>query len=145
MTEDDRLLGERLRAYVDAAEGKPATFDECSVWPAQWVVNERGAEFDWPDYADEAEMRALIEREGGLVKVWERVARRAGLEEIPDGVSPPLGSICVVETRRFGQIGCIMADGQVGCFRTRDADDETKGGVRMIGLRRHTILKAWAV
>jgi hypothetical protein len=142
MTEAERLRGERLRAYVNAADGKPATYDECSIWPAQWVVNERGAEFDWPDYSSEAEMRAMIEREGGLVKVWERVAGRAGLQDIPETESPPLGSIGVVLTRKFGQIGCIFADGQIGCFRTGGEDT---GGVRMIGLRRHTILKAWAV
>ena len=145
MTEAERLRAERLRAYVGAAQGKPATFDECSVWPAQWVVNERGVEFDWPVYADEAEMRAMIDRDGGLVSVWERVARAAGREEIPVMESPPLGSIGVVMTRLHGQIGCIFADGQIGCFRTQDKDDPDNGGVRMFGLRRHTILKAWAV
>ncbi|MDI1263158.1 MAG: hypothetical protein PS018_07875, partial [bacterium] len=115
------------------------------VWPAQWVVNERGTEFDWPVYGDETEMRAMIDRDGRLVKVWERVARAAGLEELPDTESPPLGSIGVILTSKFGQIGCIFADGQIGCFRWQANEDPGRGGVRMIGLRRHTILKAWAV
>lgn len=146
MTEAERLRAERLKAYVQAATDQPATFDECSIWPAQWVVNERGVAFDWPVYADEAEMQALIAREGGLVAVWDRVASLAGLEPVPPGETPPLGSIGVFEINRKGDsIGCIFADGQVGCFRVFDADNPEKTGVRSIGLYRHTILKAWFV
>ncbi len=146
MTEAERLRAARLKAYVQAATDQPATFDECSTWPAQWVVNERGVAFDWPVYADEAEMQAMLAREGGLVAVWDRVASLAGLVPVPPGETPPLGSIGVFKTDNHGGcIGGIFADGQVINFRVFNVERPHRTGVRAIGLYPHTILKAWFV
>lgn len=138
MIEADRLRGERLRAWCAAVEGKPARFDECSVWPLEWVVGETGIETDWPVFASVEDMNAYLAAQGGLLAVWEAKARELNLAEVHPMDVPPIGSVGVIETRQQGHIGCIFSHAQIGCIRGTE-------GFRMIGLRRHTIVKAWSV
>ncbi|WP_011580573.1 MULTISPECIES: DUF6950 family protein [Chelativorans] len=152
----DRVLrerGERLRAYVDAVKGKPMTWgvDDCSLWPAQWFANETGREFDWPLYSSEAEAHRIIDAEGGLVSVWNRIARQAGV--MPRyGEMPVVGDVGIIETTR-GRVGGIFTFGGGMCVRTLD-------GAAAIGVvgrafpvrnadgtweRRPVVVKVWAL
>lgn len=135
MTAEERERGERLRAFCAAVQGEPAVWgsSDCSTWPAQWVANETGREFDWPAYSSREEADAIIEREGGLVNVWERVAAQAGLIECDPDEVPPLGSVGIIETSHHGgQVGCIFAHGGIGCMRATV-------GHRAWGMRPYTI------
>lgn len=116
MTAEHLARAARLEAYVEATKDVPVDWDGCSTWPAQWVADETGIAFEWPDYADEAEGRALIEREG-LVNIWERVARQAGMRRLRSEM-PVLGDIGVIQTDTRGQVGGIFADGGVFCWRS---------------------------
>lgn len=146
-----RERGERLRAYVEQAKGVSADWDGCSTFPAQWVADETGAEFDMPVYRSEAEGRALLEREGGLVAIWDRIARQAGLRPIY-GEMPSVGDVGIIETGR-GHVGGIFTHAGGICVRTRY-------GVTVIGVvgrsfpRRQpdgtwcqvpVVVKAWAL
>lgn len=150
--EADRKRGERLRAFVDAAKGEPAGFDACSTWPAQWVANETGREFDWPAFADRAEMDAYVEAAGGLVGVWERFAAVIGVPQRYDIDAAGVGDVGIIETSDGRVVGGIFTFGGVFCWRS-------DLGVNMIGVagrsfpvrtddgwqQRPVVVKVWQV
>lgn len=146
-----RERGERLRAFVAGVQGKDASWDECSTWPAQWVADEIGRAFDWPDYGSEEEGRAIVEAAGGLAGLWGQVARQIGLHEISVD-RPSLGDVGIIETTRWGQVGGIFCWGggifvrsQVGASAIgvvgRTFPFRVEGGVE----HRNVVVKAWQV
>lgn len=151
MTEQERLRGERLRAFVEAAQGKPAGFDECSTWPAQWVANETGRAFDWPVFAARADMDTYIAEAGGLVAVWDRFARIVAVPERYVTDEAAVGDVGIIETSG-GRVGGIFSHHGVFCWRAEN-------GVNLIGVggrsfpmrtvegweRRPVVVKAWQV
>src|SRR5690606_1964108 len=96
---------DRLRAYVEAAKGRPMQwgYDDCSPWAAQWVADITGKEISWPVYSTEDEARRIIEEGGGLPAIWKRMAREIALEEVI-GEAPRLGDVGIIESSR-GQVG----------------------------------------
>lgn len=152
VTEQARLRGERLRAFVEAAKGVPASVDDCSAWPAQWVANEGGRDFDWPRFDDLAAMEAYVAEGGGLVAVWERFAPAAGIAERYMVDDTAVGDIGIIETRG-GRVGGIFSHAGVFCWRTQS-------GVNLIGVggrsfwernaageweQRPVVVKVWQV
>lgn len=107
----------RLKALVESYEGIPANWDECSVYPAQWIADELGIDVPWPSYADEAEGRAMIEAAGGLVNLWSDVAKEIGVKEVRRE-PVQLGDVGVIRTSKHGQIGGVFADHGVFTCRT---------------------------
>lgn len=133
---EDIERGRRLEAFCEAMDGKPVTYgiDDCSTWPAQWAVNETGCDLDWPEYSSREEAQALIDEAGGLAPLWD-AAIGSRFEECHEEY-PPVGSIGIIRTRLFGEVGVIFVFAGVVCWR-----HET--GVRVFGVRPNTIVKAW--
>jgi len=140
----------RLQALAESYDGVPASWDECSIFPAQWIADERGIEVPWPAYDSEEEGRALIHEAGGLVHVWEDVAKAIGFPERRDE-PVRLGDVGVIRTSRHDQIGGIFADHGVFICRsingTRYLAPKAYEWVRSeagIGIRP-VVLKVWQV
>lgn len=153
MTGQERLRGDRLRAYVEAAKGEAANVDACSTWSAQWVVNETGREFDWPMFSSRDDVATYVAAAGGLVAVWDRLSTVAGLAPCY-GDEPQVGDVGIIETSAnpSDRVGGIFASGGTFCWRAEN-------GVRIIGVagrsfpvrtasgweRRPVVVKAWQV
>lgn len=138
-------LGERLRATVAAVKDRPVTWgvDDCTTWPAQWTVDVTGRTLpQWPDYASEAEARALIDAAGGLVPLWDEAARALRVPVRHEAPEP--GDVGVILTGRHGPVGVIFGHGGVAFWRSSSADG-TRGGVHALTPRRVTLVRAWAV
>ena len=153
ITKAEKERGERLRAYVQEIRGKPAQWgvDDCSLWVAQWVANETSREFDWPDYSSEEEARRIIDEAGGLVNVWDRVTREAGLMPIHVD-KPTIGDVGIIETSK-GHVGGIFTFGGGICVRTLDGAAVLGAVGRSFPVRkgdgtwerRPVVVKAWAL
>lgn len=130
---------ERLKAAVIALADVPVEWgvSDCSTWPAQWVADITGREFDWPAYSGQAEAEAMIARAGGLLPLWENVAQAAGLVRRHDFM-PALGDVGIIRTRGYGEVGGVFADGGVLCWRA-------SWGVHLIAPRRQTVVAIWEV
>lgn len=137
ITAEQRERGERLRLMVEDLKGKPVEWgvDDCSTLPAQWVAEITGREFDWPFYDTREGAARIIDEAGGLVAVWQPIARQLGLIERHD--TPEIGDIGIIETSQ-GPVGGIWLHGQTFIWR---ADQ----GVRVLGVRSHRIVKCWQV
>lgn len=127
---------ERLETAVDALVDVPMRWgvDDCTAWVAQWVAKEIGQPVDVPQYSTEAEALALIEREGGLDRIWHMRMQALGIRRRYDE-SPVLGDVGLIDTR-FGLAGGIFADAGVFCWRAERA-------VRLLPPRVHTIRAIW--
>lgn len=146
-----RERGQRLRAFVKAVEGQPANFDECSTWPARWVAEITGREFDWPCFPDEGAMREYLNAIGGLPNLWSGVASRLGIPEI--GIDEPLiGDVGIIETQRSGLVGGIFGAG--GAIFVRSSCGAAALGVvgRRVPFRvdggfemRPVVVRAWRI
>lgn len=128
---------QRLRSYLDEAKETACQWgrDDCSMFAGRWIEREREADLALPAYRDETEARAMIAREGGLVAIWDRIARAAGIFETS---VPSLGDVALIETARFGPVGVIFARDGVAAWRATQ-------GLTFLRPRGKTILKAWSV
>lgn len=133
----ERERGDRLRAYCDGFAGKPIEWgvDDCSPFAAQWLANETGRHVPIPDYDSREGARAIIEAEGGLPAIWERMAAGAGLVECAE-LPPPVGSVGLIQTRLRGPVGGVFLFGGIFLWRH-------ESGVRIMPARPNTIIKAW--
>ncbi|WP_146149162.1 hypothetical protein [Nitratireductor sp. StC3] len=125
----DRL--ERLRAMAERLKGKPCEWgvDDCSTMPAQWVAETTGKEFDWPAYSTKEEAIELTEAWGGLVNIWDHVARQIGLKAVFGEPEP--GDVGVIQSDQ-GPVGGIWLPNHVIMRRA-------EMGVRVHWVRPYTV------
>lgn len=111
-----------LSVFLQAAQSAPFRFggiggNDCAMMVADWISEQRGvdlaAEFRGT-YASEAEFAALVGREGGLVPLFDRLARAVNIVRT---TAPALGDVGVV-TRRIGVAGAIKCTGRKWAVRT---------------------------
>lgn len=153
ITPAQRERGEKLRALSERLKGVPVSWgsDDCSAMPAQWVADQTGKEFDWPDYSTRDEAIEVTEREGGLIAIWERTARAIGLPEIINEC-PQIGDVGIIVDNHEVPVGGIFLHGGIIMWRA-------EVGTRQIGVygrayparvnglivRKPLLLKAWRV
>ena len=130
---------ERLKAAIEALTDIPIEWgvSDCSTWPAQWVADVTGREFDWPAYSSQDEAEAMIAAAGGLLPLWEAVARTAGIRRRYE-LLPTLGAIGIIRTHGHGDVGGVFADGGVLCWRAA-------WGVHLIAPRQNAVVAIWEV
>lgn len=105
------------------------------MFAGRWVEQEREIDLSLPRYRSESEARAMIARDGGLLAIWDRLARAAGIFET--GV-PEMGDIGLIETARFGPVGVIFSGNGLALWRAVQ-------GLTVLQPRARTILRAWSV
>lgn len=125
----------RLRDHIDLIMAKPCQWgvDDCTAWAASWVEKETGIPIPLPGYSCKDEAHSLIMNAGGLESLWDETMSRAGVHQTD---YPQYGDVGVMDTRRFGPVGFIMADFGVALWRSETG---------YLGIRPSSILKAWAV
>lgn len=129
---------EALRSFVNRTQGVPVIWGEsdCSTWPAQWIIDQTGANVEWPEYSTREEAQQIIDAAGGLDAVWHEIATEAGLERVWD--APILGDIGIIDTRLYGYVGGIFADGGAFCWRAEK-------GVLIMSPNRNYIKGIWRI
>lgn len=130
-------LAERLSAFLRTISDEPVEWgrNDCSAVPQRWLV-ENGIAADLPVYGSRDEAHAIIARHGSLVATWDWCLRKDPLPMRYD--QPRLGDVAVVDTRLYGQVGGIVAEGGILVIRKDD------GGFHWFGpVRRFE--KVWAV
>lgn len=130
-------LAEKLAIFLRAIADEPVEWgrNDCSAAPQRWLV-ENGIAADLPFYNSRDEAHAIIAHHGSLVATWDWCLRKDPLPTRYD--APRLGDIAVVNTRLYGQIGGIVAEGGILVIRKDD------GGFHWFGpVRRFE--KVWAV
>ena len=125
----------RLAAHVEAVRLKAVEWgvDDCSAWAGAWVEKERGINLGLPAYRGEEQARAMIEKAGGLVNIWARLAMLAG---IPETDAPQYGDVGLVETRMLGPVGVIVTHQGICAWRAANG---------LTFIRPRKFLKVWAV
>lgn len=139
MIKRDVEVNAAIVAFANSFEDVPVTWgkDDCSMFAAQWAAERMGRDFLFDTYDSEDQARALIEREGGLVNVWQFAADSNGLCRVMDRVQA--GDVGVVNTFALGPVGCIfMKYGAVAVLRTDP-------GYRVLGIREKHVLGAWRI
>lgn len=128
---------ERLQVYIDAVKDTACEWgrDDCSMFAGRWIEREREIDLSLPRYRGEAEARAMIAREGGIVTIWDRIARESGILETS---MPELGDVGLIETARFGPVGVIFTQDGMALWRAMR-------GLTVLQPRTRTIIKAWSV
>lgn len=153
ITPAQRERGEKLRALSEQLKDKAVEWrvDDCSAMPAQWVSDQTGKEFDWPDYTTRDEAEDVIEREGGLIAIWERTARKIGLPEIINE-RPQIGDVGIIVDNNEVPVGGIFLHGGVIMWRAEVGTRQIAvygrtypARVNGIILRKPLLLKAWRV
>lgn len=128
---------ELLASFVDrAVEPVRWGVDDCTMWAANWVEIASGRAVATHSYDTEDKARALIERHGGLLNIWDRALGDAGFFESYD---PQLGDVGLVDTRLSGPVGVIFAAGGLGLRR------KAGGGVWTFSTARRALIKAWSI
>lgn len=130
-------LSEKLSAFLCVIAGESVEWgrNDCSSVPHRWL-RENGIPAELPAYKSRDEAHAIIAQHGSLVATWDWCLRGDPLRERYD--DPRLGDIAVVDTRLYGQIGGIVAQGGILVIRKDD------GGFHWFGpVRRFE--KVWAV
>lgn len=130
-------MAERLSAFLRTISDEPVEWgrNDCSAVPQRWLI-ENGIVPELPVYQSRDEAHAIIDRHGSLVAAWDWCLRNDPLPE--RYAAPRLGDIAVVDTRLYGQIGGIVAEGGILVIRRDD------GGFHWFGpVRRFE--KIWAV
>jgi len=124
-----------LAAFLKPFAEKPVEWgiDDCTAVCARWLW-QNGHAFELPIYRTRREAQAIIIRHGGLVATWDALLPTSIGERIG---SPELGDIGIIDTRRYGPIGIIVAEGGVCLWR------EEHGGFHWIKPR--DFLKVWAL
>lgn len=124
-----------LQAYVDAAADQPVVWgaSDCSAWAAAWVQQITRRMPPLPVYTSHDEAHALIAAAGGLVPLWDRAL---GDIDIWPTSTPELGDVAVFDTRNFGPVGIVMANGGIGYWR---------GEIGAKAIRPRGLLRAWRV
>lgn len=89
-----------LTAFLDCAEGEVGAWGErdCALWVGEWVRMRTGIDAGVPwrgTYGSEDECLALLEREGGILRVMQSAAAAAGLEVT--WRAPRRGDIAVIQ------------------------------------------------
>jgi hypothetical protein len=128
---------ERLQAYIDTVKDTSCEWgrDDCSMFAGRWIEIEREIVLSLPRYRSEDEARAMIARDGGLLAIWDRIARVAGILETG---APDMGDVGLIETARFGPVGVIFAGSGMAFWRATQ-------GLTVLQPRARTILRAWSV
>lgn len=105
-----------LQDFIAAAKDAPVVWGEsdCSSWPAAWVLRLTGRRVAIRAYASRDEAHALIAAAGGLDRLWDGALDPLGIHRTD---APELGDVAVCETRKYGQVGLIMAHGGIGYWR----------------------------
>jgi len=106
--------------------------DDCSSVLAQWV-RRRGVDVTLPAYGSKEEAHALIARHGSLEATWRAVIDGRLMET----GEAEAGSVAVIDTRLFGQVGVICLDRHHVAWRREE------GGFHVIAARRHVAI--WSV
>lgn len=129
---------ERLAAFMERYSDLPTTWgvDDCSACPARWLEEETGRAVAYPAYSSPDEAAAVKLRAGGLLSIWESQLADAGVFERAG--EPQLGDVAILDSRLYGQIGCIVLAGRVAAVR------KLGGGWHPIGPVRQFV-KVWAV
>jgi len=119
---------DRLKAFLEATGAHPVIWgvDDCSAAPVAWMAQETGKRIRLPTYSNRDEAQAVIASFGGLSSAWESIAREHGIPERYEA-NAQLGDVAVIQTRIYGEIGCIVAAGRIACCRLAD------GGWHMLG------------
>lgn len=120
----------RLRSFIEELAGTPVVWgqSDCSAAPAKWIEREFGLSLDLPAYNSREEAHRCVTAAGGLANLWSGIAIPGGLYEIYG--EPQLGDIGIVDTRLYGQIGGIFADGRVLIVRKDNGGWHPFGPVR---------------
>lgn len=130
-------LSEKLSAFLRAIADEQVVWgrSDCSAVPQRWLI-ENSIAAELPVYHSRDEAHAIIARHGSLVATWDWCLRGDPLPE--RHAAPRLGDIAVVDTRLYGQIGGVIAEGGILVIRRDD------GGFHWFGpVRRFE--KVWAV
>lgn len=104
-----------LRDYLNAAPRRPWAWGEwdCATFPAGWVVEGWGA----PDpfqtmrgsYSDKRSATALIDRAGGLERLWASAAQRIGAVGTSSPVAGDVGVVWMLADAGPEKVGAICA------------------------------------
>lgn len=103
------------------------------MFAGRWVEVERGINLGLPRYSSEDAARKMIAVAGGLDRVWERIANKAGIFETD---APKIGDVGLIATRKFGPVGVIVAFDGACAWRAEN-------GVSFLHPRE--FIRAWAV
>lgn len=127
-----------LQAFLAETVDKPMVWgvSDCTTWPAEWVERACGVTLPHLAYADRDEARALIEKAGSLVAVWDEALAQTHLMET--GVHEA-GDVGIIETHAYGQCGGIFIDENYFAWRAEPQ------GYRVLRPRPRTILKVWSI
>lgn len=128
MTIADKLLG-----YVTAVQGVEVTWgkDDCTSFAAGWVELATGVKLERTPFTSREEAHKLIAQRGSLLTIWA-----AALADFPETWEPSIGDVGVIETHKYGQVGCIFSSDGIALWRT-------DRGVSII--RPRGFVKAWSI
>lgn len=105
--------------------------DDCTAWAAGWVQHLTGMALPRPAYASRAQALALIAQAGGLERIWEEA-----LAPFPETQNPVLGDVGLIETARFGPVGCIVCEDGIAAWRSTSC---------CVFLQPRAFLRAWSI
>lgn len=139
MIDRDVEVNRAVLAYGARFVDVPVTWgrDDCSMFAAQWAADQIGRDLLFPSFDGEDEGRAMIARHGGLVGVWDEVARANGLSRVQGAIQS--GDVGVIHTFAHGDVGCIFL--KYGAMAMIRADH----GYGLLGIREKHIMGAWRV
>jgi hypothetical protein len=122
-----------LREWVERSSVGEITWgkDDCTAWAAGWVHHLTGLHLPRPDYATRGEAMTLIAAAGGLEKIWE-----AALSPFPETSTPVLGDVALIDTARFGPVGCIVCEDGIVAWRST---------TKCVFLQPRSYLRAWSI
>lgn len=129
-------MRDRLAEFLRAASEEPVEWgwNDCTATPCRWL-RENGHNVRMPAYASRDQAHAIIRMRGDLVATWDSALAPARIYERMG--APQLGDVAIIDTRIYGQIGGILADGGILVIRKDD------GGFHWFGPVRR-FLKVWA-